>query len=142
MEALLAGRLSVDDLTEEELLTGILNDKNGERSGRPSNLVPREMHQAVVRRVTEIADGKFRSAVLEAVDNIIAIGTADPEMEPFGVRMDPQVFKAAQYIVERVMGKIPDQVQMTAEVKPWQASLGKVVTVIEGEANDRDGAGQ
>ena len=119
MAALLAGRITVDDLTEEELLTGILNDKNGERSGRPSNLVPRELHTAVVRRLIEIGEGKMQSAYLEAAEQIIAVALGDPEkverkefdngrlVASEARSYDPAVLRAAQYVFERVGGKTP-----------------------------------
>ena len=135
MDLLMRGELSVDDLTEEELLTGILDDKNGERSGRPSNLIPRELHQAVVRRVIEIGEQRVRSSFLEATENIIAIGLGDPEKvetkEYDNGRLvgsesrsyDPVVLKAATWLHERVAGKTPDVVAATVEVKPWEEDM-------------------
>lgn len=117
LDQLLTGKLSVDDLTEEELLTGILNDKNGERSGRPPNLIPRDFHTAVVRRVIEIGEEKLRSGFVEAAENLVRMATLEPEVEPFGPRVDPSVLRAAQYLYERVAGKIPDKVEHSGEVK-------------------------
>jgi hypothetical protein len=129
------GDLSVDDLTEEELLTGILDDKNGDRSGRPPNLIPREFHTAVVRRVIEIGEQKIRSSFLEATENIVEIALGDPEKvetkEYDNGRLvgsesrsyDPVVLKAATWVHERVAGKTPDVVAATVEVKPWEETM-------------------
>lgn len=136
MAALMRGDITVDDLTEEELLTGILNDKNGERSKKPSNLLPREFHTAAVRRVIDIVEGRFRSATVEAAEQIIEIALGDPEVlresqrNPDGSvyteekRFDPVVLKAAQYVVERVVGKTPEIVAATVTVRqPWEEDL-------------------
>ena len=135
MEALMAGRITIDDLTQEELETGILNDANGERSGRINNLVPREFHTAVVRRLIEIGEGKMKSAYLEAAEQIIEIALGDPEkleqrefdngklVATESRSYDPVVLKAAQYVFERIGGKTPDVVSAVVEVKPWEEDM-------------------
>jgi hypothetical protein len=135
LDLFMRGELTAEDLTEEELLTGILNDKNGERSGRPANLIPREFHTAVVQRLIAIGEGKLQSAYLEAAENIIAIALGDPEKveEKFfengklvgseNRSYDPVVLKAAQYVFERIGGKTPEVVAATVSVKSWEQHL-------------------
>jgi hypothetical protein len=141
MAAFMRGDITVDDLSEEELLTGILDDKNGTRSVKPSNLIPREFHTAVVRRVVEIGEQKIRSAFLEATENIVDIATGDPEKvetkEYDNGRLvgsetrsyDPVVLKAAVYVHERVAGKTPDVVAATVEVKPWEDTMQRLANI-------------
>jgi hypothetical protein len=141
MDLFMRGELTADDLTEEELLTGTLNDKNGDRSVRPHNLIPREFHTAVVRRLIEIGEGKLQSAYLEAAENIVAIALGDPEkvetreydngklVGSENRSYDPVVLKAAQYVFERIGGKTPEVVAATVEVKPWEDTMQRLATV-------------
>ena len=146
LDLFMRGELTAEDLTEEELLTGILNDKNGERSGRPANLIPREFHTAVVRRLIEIGEGKLQSAYLEAAENIVQIALGDPEkvetkefengklVGSENRSYDPVVLKAAQYVFERIGGKTPDVVAATIEVKQWETTVSNVFVADPGMA--------
>lgn len=145
LDLFVRGELKADDLTEEELLTGILNDKNGERSGRPANLIPREFHTAVVKRLIEIGEGKLQSAYLEAAENIVAIALGDPEkvetkefengklVGSENRSYDPVVLKAAQYVFERIGGKTPDVVSATISVSKWETVAESTAKVFEAD---------
>jgi hypothetical protein len=54
----------------------------------------------------------FKQSFLDGIEKMADImGTAKDE----GTQL-----KAATYIVERVAGKIPDKVEISADTKPWQ----------------------
>lgn len=106
---LLAGTLSVEDLDDEELARGQLRSADGTWRGRPPKAIPQEMVQRMRREWLGRAEAKLRAALLES-----GLGTlvelADNELIDPGVRL-----RAAQTIIERTMGKVPDKVVLAAE---------------------------
>lgn len=109
----LAGELKVDDLTDEELLTGRLNDHEGMRRGRPPKLIPVEFHQAIVKEALSRGERLFRESFLDAISTFVDIATS-PNAE------DKDRLRAAQYIIERIAGKVPEKVEHSGELAPWQ----------------------
>lgn len=106
---LISGELKVTDLDDEELSRGRLRDKGGGFRGRPSLVMPTEMVQAMRREWLNRANARLREALLEK-----GIGTL--VMLADDARIDPAVrLKAANMIIERTMGKVPDKVEIVAE---------------------------
>lgn len=105
----LNGKITVEDLDDEELSRGQLRALDGTFRGRPPRVVPSEMVQAMRREWLKRAEAKLRDALLEK-----GIGTltelAGNENIDAAVRL-----RAAEKIIERTMGKVPDRVQLAAE---------------------------
>lgn len=112
----LSGLISVDDLDDEELAKGGFREADG-RIWRPRRL-PREFHQKMVDKLFERAGEKLKENLLDVVDTMtdIAKGSA---YEP------ADRLKAAQFVIERVMGKNPDVV-VHQQDKPWQVMLSGI----------------
>lgn len=130
--ALLSGELDVADLDEEELARGYCKDKNGRFSGRPPMVVPRELHDRMRRELLKRGDDLFAESFVEAVRTMANIAL-DTRAE------DKDRIKAAQYVIERVAGKVPEKVELSA-ADPWQSIIDKIVVddtpqtvVVEGE---------
>lgn len=102
---LVEGRLSVEDLTTEELAKGRLMDKNGRFTGRPPKYLPRQLVDAMrsehYRRVNAVLEESLSDQVKVMRD--IAL---DDSVEP-ATRL-----KAAIYVYERFMGRTPDRVEV------------------------------
>jgi hypothetical protein len=134
MAMFLDGRLKVDDLTDQELLTGRLNDHEGMRRGRPPRLIPIEFHQAIVAETIKRGERLFREAFVEAIEAFTDIASSPNEESK-------DRLKAAQYIVERVMGKIPEKVEHKGEIAPWEILVQGLVSPqlrsIQGQREDR-----
>ena len=111
------GDISLDDLDEEELVRGQLRDKDGKFRGK-ANFVSRKMHQRMTSELFKRANDEMKTNLVEAVKTLTAImNNAD---------MDPKDrMKAAQWIVERTMGKMPETVTVRQDA-PWQSILTKV----------------
>lgn len=108
--ALLArGEITVDDLDDEELARGRLKDKNGNWSGRPPKMIPADLANAIRKAWIGRAEEKLREALLDSGIGVL-VSLANNEL------IDPSVrLRAAERIIERTMGKVPDRVQLSAE---------------------------
>jgi hypothetical protein len=106
---LLNGTLSVEDLDDEELAQGRLKSSDGSFRGRPPRVIPADLVQAMRREWLSRAEAKLRDALMEK-----GIGTLVSLAENEDV--DPAVrLRAADKIIERTMGKVPDRVHIAAE---------------------------
>lgn len=107
MAQFLAGEIDVRDLDDEELARGQFRDERG-KFGIPSQLVPREVQQEMIRRLLERGDELWRQGYNMAIRCCLEI-CSDPNNDP-RTRLT-----AAQYIIERTAGKTPDRVLITAD---------------------------
>jgi len=123
-QAILAGEADLSIWTEEELMRGQRRDKNGKWGGRPPKVVPTAVHNELVRRRLSKAGQLLNESVVDAVKLLQKV-VVDEDAN-YADRI-----KAAVIIMERVMGKTPDRVEISAEVKPWEIALrnGIVTTV-------------
>lgn len=113
-KALSSGDLS--DWDDEELARGQKRSKDGSFRGRPPAIVPKVLHDELVRRTLENAQNIL-------VDNIQDACTALTEIVKDPDANDSDRLKAIDMIMNRVMGKAPEKVEITAEIKPWEQAL-------------------
>lgn len=128
MEEFVAG------LSVEELVRGKFRDKNGKMQGRPPKFVPREFQQAclheLMTRGQELWLKNYTEAIAAMTD--IAAGRGHlGEMATPGERI-----KAAQFVVERIEGKVPERLHVSAD-QPWQTVLDGIVADVPQEALER-----
>lgn len=120
-----------DDLSvwdDEELLRGQRKDKNGRFQGKPPVVVPLAVHREITRRQMEKAAILMRDNVAEAVQVLVDIMTgADSE--------DRDRIKAADMIMNRVMGTAPVKVEVEA-VKSKFEEFGEAVVVYVDDDDD------
>lgn len=114
MAAILRGDLDVAELDDEELARGELRGKDGNFHKGPQ-MVPREMYAKMMNELFKRANEQMKTSLVDAVKVLTAIAT-DPDADP------KDAMKAAQWIVERVMGKTPESV-IVKQDKPWQSLL-------------------
>lgn len=114
--AILAGETEVlSEWSEEELLRGRRRDVHGRWSGRPPKLVPRAVHDELVRRKMSEAHDLLRDNVVAATEVLVSLAT-DQDADA-AVRL-----KAATTILDRVLGKAPERVELAVE-PPWATAL-------------------
>lgn len=106
---LASGALPIEDLDDEELARGQLKNVNGTFSGRPPKLVPQELVQAMRREWLSRAEAKLRTALMDKGLGTLVELAGDKSIDP-GVRL-----RAANTIIERTMGKVPDKIELKAE---------------------------
>lgn len=104
----LNGKITVEDLDDEELAQGRLKASDGTFRGRPPRVIPAEMVQAMRREWLARAEAKLRDALMEkGIGTLVELAEDCP---------DPAVrLRAANAIIERTMGKVPDRVHIAAE---------------------------
>jgi len=114
-------------LHPRELARGQLFDSRGGFSGRPPKLVPRAFHDACVRELMKRGKRLYQENYLQAIDAMTQI--ANDESQKASDRL-----KAAQFVIERLEGKVPERVEFV-QAAPWEEMLsGAVATVAEDQA--------
>lgn len=105
----LNGEITVEDLDDEELAQGRLKASDGTFRGRPPRVVPAELVQAMRREWLSRAEAKLRDALMDKGIGVLTQLAGDTTVDP-AVRL-----RAANLIIERTMGKVPDKIQVAAE---------------------------
>lgn len=112
MQALFLGELSVEELDDEELIRAMPRQPSG-KFGRPSKVLPRELHTRCVQELFARADARMQARILDVVDTMLAVATSEQAS-------DSDRLKASQWIFERLRGKSPDTLIHRQE-KPFEA---------------------
>lgn len=110
----------VEGLDAGELARGQLRDKHQKFSGRPPEFIPRAFYLACQREMIKRFNFKMQSNLEVAADELVRLGTSDI-MEP------KDRIKVLQYLIERVVGKIPDKV-VVAAADPWETIIGDILS--------------
>jgi len=129
--ATLAGE-SLDEWSDEELQRGQRKSRRGTWEGRPPKVVPKRLHDELVRRQMSKANELLRDNLVGATE--ILIGIAQSMDTDDAVRL-----KAATIIMERVLGKTPEKVEVSVQRSPFETSLDSVFVtrdVIDVEPKD------
>lgn len=121
----------VQGLSVEELVKGRLRDSGGGFRGRPPKWVPREFQQACLRELMTRGQEMWMGNYLEAIKAMTAIAKGEG---PIGAVATPgERLKAAQFVIERMEGKVPERLVVTND-KPWQTVLDGIVADVPQEA--------
>jgi len=116
---LLTGKLSVESLDFEELARLQLKDKNGRFTGRPPRYLPADIVKRMRNEFFKRGDGMFAQNYERCIQVMVDLAVSP-------ITEDATRFRAAQYVIERVRGKIPDRVEITADEKAWQTAMASV----------------
>jgi len=131
--AILIGEDDLSDWDEEELRRGQRRDKNGRFQGQPPKVVPKAIHDELVRRTLAKAEELMRENLYTAIEALVEIITGqDTE--------DRDKLKAIDMIMNRVMGKTPDRIQFSGAMKPWEIALRKGIVSTDDDVLDIDDA--
>lgn len=117
-----------DDLSEwddEELRRGQRRDKNGRFQGKDPVVVPKALHDELVRRTLIQANDIMRDNLGEAVCMLVALAKSP------GVEAKDRL-RAISMIMDRVMGKSPDKVEISGQ-SPWLVALQGGIVTVNGE---------
>jgi hypothetical protein len=115
-QQLVDGDITVDDLDEEEIMMNRVKDKNGHFTGRPRDLIPRKISDQMRRRWLTLVQEKLNDQTELAVATLQDVMASRMAAAPARVR-------AAEIILERNLGKVPDKVQQTIELKPFEENI-------------------
>lgn len=114
--AVLAGLDNLEDWDDEELLRGQKRSRRGTWEGAPPKIVPKALHDELVRRTMSKAHELLRSNLVAATE--VLIGLANGKDVDDGVRL-----RAVTLIMDRVLGKTPETVNVSVQKTPFQTLL-------------------
>lgn len=117
VQDLLDGTINVEDLDDEELARGYPRAEDGSFRGRPT-VIPTSLHQRIQRELFSRASQQLRESLLGVTETMTSIAQ-DKEVDP------AQRIKAAQWVVERLMGKTPD-VSIALDEKKYERVLAEL----------------
>lgn len=123
-----SGLIPIEELDDEELSKGKMRDSSGGWRAMPT-AISRKTKTAVVRQLFARYEEKMRLALLNAQTAYVDIAMSD-ETGP------ADRLRALQYIQERVVGKIPDKVEISAEIKPWEGLVEGILHDITDEDDE------
>jgi hypothetical protein len=118
---LAAGRISVDDLDDEELARCQLKDINGHFTGKPPKMLPSVLVHDMRRAYLLRAEGRLREALMECGVGVMIEIASDGNLDP-AVRL-----RAAKEILDRGLGKVSEKITIKAE-DPLEALFGSILS--------------
>lgn len=145
MAAFLAGEITAEDLDEEELVKGKFRGADGTFRGRGSELIPRKFHEACVRELRHRIMEKFQGQSMGAVDTIFDVmengeGASETIEDGRGGRITTKEgtgrFIAAKYVVERVIGPIPQRTETSSTLTIWQGAIEAGDLIVDVQEED------
>jgi len=124
----------VAQLSVEELVKGKFRDKSGGFRGANPSWVPREFHRACLQELMRRGRDMWQKNYLVAIEAMTDIAAG---RGPAGLIATPgERLKAAQFVVERMEGKIPERLVVTEEER-WRTVLDGIVAEVPPEAMAR-----
>lgn len=121
---ILTGQEDISEWDTEEIRRGRRRDKNGRWSGRSPVVVPMALHQEAIKRTFEEAQELFREGLVPAVKYLTSIIESD-DVE------DRDKIKAVGMILDRVMGKAVERVEIKTGTEPWEDALVAAVVPLD-----------
>jgi hypothetical protein len=115
----LVGLDDLSDWDDEELREGRRRSKNGTFIGKKPIVVPKALHDELVRRVMSRAQEQMRDSLMNAV-NLLDQVVTDKDAD------NKDRLAAAKMIIDRVMGKDPVMVNVAVKAK-WETAMEDVV---------------
>jgi len=114
-EAFMNGEITIEDLDEEEIMRGQLRGKDGTFRGRPPTFIPREFAQALAAAQKELIASEMAALVMPAMRTLVEV-MDKPHPQPG----DNAKVQAAKLVLERNLGKVPETLELKAEIKSWE----------------------
>ena len=131
---LATGDIKVDDLSWDELKGGFIyqRDADGKILDKlEPEFLPRTMYQQITRALIMRAEHQFREHYDDALKAIVEL--VENPRTPARERL-----AAAQYIIERCIGKIPDKQLVDVTVSEFQTIVDSGELVVDIEVEDVD----
>lgn len=125
-QALMDGHITWQDLDDEEVSKGRVRGKDGTFVGTAPKLVPRALADQRTRLLMERVQHQFSEVVMKATQVYVDV-LEDQNATP------TEKMAAAKYLQERFLGKVPDKMELSAEVKPWEGLVAGVLRTVPGE---------
>lgn len=123
----------VEQLSPEELVRGQIKARDGSFRGAPPQWVPRAFHRACITELMRRGKWMWQENYLRAIETMteIASGKGAGKTATPGERI-----KAAQFVIERLEGKVPEVLRIQGD-QPWEAVLDGIVADVPDAAIER-----
>lgn len=122
---IMSGQEDLSLWSDEELKRGQRKDRNGGWRGVPPKVVPKALHDELVRRTMQKAHELLRDN-LETAVSVLTELVDDPTVEA------KDRLRAVGMIMDRVMGKEPIKMEHGGEMPPWQLAIQAGIVTIKG----------
>lgn len=116
------GKLTIDDLDEEEIMRGQLRTVAGDFRGRPPAYVPQVFAKAIAERQRQMVYIELGRKVLKALTTLDEVMSRQHPQPGDNARV-----AAARLILEYNIGKVPDKVELKAEISTWEKNVGELI---------------
>lgn len=123
-QQLMDGELTVDDLDDEEIMNGKCKDKDGHFRGRPPKTFPRALHDALHKEYQKRMQEKLNDYGELAISTLADVASSRMAAAPARVR-------AAEVLLERTMGKVPDKIFSEVSIKPFEEGIEGLLVDVE-----------
>jgi hypothetical protein len=107
---LVVGKITVKDLDDEELVRLRFRDRHGGFSGRPPALIPTAVAEAMRKELLKRGQHRLEGSLIAALDRMHSI-LDDEDAEP------RDKIAAAKFIIERVLGKAPEKIEVSGDLR-------------------------
>lgn len=116
MQAIMDGKMSIEDLDDEEIERGQIRDKNGGFRGTKMDMIPRKFYEQARAEMLRRWQMQVEAELAPALKVLRTI--AHNERLPADAR-----YKSAVYLIERAAGKVPEKTEMKVEVAKWEEDI-------------------
>lgn len=123
---IITGQDDLSEWSDEELRAGRRRDKHGGWMGVEPKIIPKALHDELVRRTLFQSNELMREDLPEAVRMLVKLATSDAVEAKDRLR-------AISMIMDRVMGKSPDKVEISGQ-SPWLLALQGGIISMNGNA--------
>lgn len=127
--AFMRGELTVEDMDNEELARGQFRAGDGSFRGRPPKTIPRDFATQLSRELLRRADSNLKARLLEAIEVQVEIMRNGDK--------DADRLRAALYLQDRLLGKVPERVVVSAGRPEWESEVEKFLGAVEDEQIER-----
>lgn len=123
-QMLIDGDITVDDLDDEELRKGRCRNRNGDFGGRPPSVLPAALVTTMQVELRRRINTKFAELADEALEALHDV---------FRNKNNAAVARvsAANSVLERVVGKVPDKVMQEVVVHKFEEDMADILVDIE-----------
>lgn len=115
LQKLIDGEITFADLDDDEIAQGRLRASDGTFRGRPPDLIPRQLYTELLRELRTRGQRMFQQNLFQAIDTLSEIAE--------GAEKDSDAIAAAKEIITRVLGKVPDKVEITDSRSAFEEGL-------------------
>jgi hypothetical protein len=131
--AFAAGFIPIEELDDKELHREQLRNKDGNFAGRGVEWVSKTLRRQIGAEIQRRYSMHFQERLRDAQD--VYLDIMQDTTASAGDRL-----RAAAYVQERIVGKVPDKVEISAEVRPWEGLVGDIVNDMLEDEKDTKGA--